>query len=328
MRRIGALSAVCVALLLGGGLIARTAQSAPPVAACATQDNVLGLSRVVEFDAADGPLFGRVHNGGYDFLHDGEVVLTFDDGPLRHYTRAVLKALDAHCTKATFFMVGRMALADPQMVREVAEQGHTVGTHTWSHANLHQIGPAAAEAEVEMGISAVRNALGRPITPFFRFPYLRDTQGTLRHLVDRHVATFSIDVDSKDYMTTSASAVIGRVLGGLATSRKGIILMHDIQASTARAMPTLLAELRARGYKVVHLRPKAEVQTVAEYDAQVLQQAERRRVAGGDRRPLAKRALTWPATVLTQSQAEQAPSPSRPARPRAEDDWISNIFRW
>jgi peptidoglycan-N-acetylglucosamine deacetylase len=136
MRRIGALSAVCVALLLGGGLIARTAQSAPPVAACATQDNVLGLSRVVEVDAADGPLFGRVHNGGYDFLHDGEVVLTFDDGPLRHYTRAVLKALDAHCTKATFFMVGRMAVADPEMVREVASHGHTIGAHTWSHAKL------------------------------------------------------------------------------------------------------------------------------------------------------------------------------------------------
>jgi peptidoglycan-N-acetylglucosamine deacetylase len=295
--------------------------------ACTPSPTKLGVSRTVVIDTQAGPRFGVQYKDA-SFLADGEVVLTFDDGPSRAYTKPILDALAAHCTKATFFMVGRMALADPQMVREVAEQGHTVGTHTWSHANLHQIGPAAAEAEVEMGISAVRNALGRPITPFFRFPYLRDTQGTLRHLVDRHVATFSIDVDSKDYMTTSASAVIGRVLGGLATSRKGIILMHDIQASTARAMPTLLAELKARGYKVVHLRPKAEVQTVAEYDAQVLQQAERRRVAGGDRRPLAKRALTWPATVLMQSQAEQAPSPSRPARPRAEDNWISNIFRW
>jgi peptidoglycan-N-acetylglucosamine deacetylase len=295
--------------------------------ACTPSPTKLGVSRTVVIDTQAGPRFGVQYKDA-SFLADGEVVLTFDDGPSRAYTKPILDALADHCTKATFFMVGRMALADPQMVREVAEQGHTVGTHTWSHANLHQIGPAAAEAEVEMGISAVRNALGRPITPFFRFPYLRDTQGTLRHLADRQVATFSIDVDSKDYLTTSASAVIGRVLGGLATSRKGIILMHDIQASTARAMPTLLAELRARGYKVVHLRPKAEVQTVAGYDAQVLQQAERRRVAGGDRRPLAKRALTWPATVLTQSQAEQAPSPSRPARPRAEDNWISNIFRW
>jgi peptidoglycan-N-acetylglucosamine deacetylase len=321
MRTVRAISLV-VACLVAGQLQPAFAQ-----ATCTPDATKLGVSRTVVIDTQAGPRFGVQYKDA-SFLTDGEVVLTFDDGPSRAYTKPILDALAAHCTKATFFMVGRMALADPQMVKHVAEQGHTVGTHTWSHANLHQVGPAAAEVEFEMGISAVRNALGKPITPFFRFPYLRDTQGTLRHLADRHVAAFSIDVDSKDYLTTSPSAVVGRVLGGLAKSRKGIILMHDIQASTARALPTLLAELKARGYKVVHIRPKAEVQTVAQYDARVLEQADRRRIAG-DRGPLAKRALTWPATVLSQSQAEQAAS--RPAAaPRAQpaDDWISNIFRW
>ena len=319
MRTLRAIS-LATACLVAGQLPPAFAQ-----ASCTPDATKLGVSRTVVIDTQAGPRFGVQYKDA-SFLADGEVVLTFDDGPSRAYTKPILDALAAHCTKATFFMVGRMALADPQMVKYVAEQGHTVGTHTWSHANLHQIGPAAAEVEVEMGISAVQNALGKPITPFFRFPYLRDTQGTLRHLADRHVAAFSIDVDSKDYLTHSASAVVGRVLGGLAKSRKGIILMHDIQASTARALPTLLAELKARGYKVVHIRPKAEVQTVAQYDARVMDQAERRRIAG-DRGPLAKRALTWPATVLTQSQAEQAAS--RPApRTRPDDDWISNIFRW
>ncbi len=161
MRRIGALSAVCACLLLGGGLLARAAQSAPPVAACATHDDVLGLSRMVEVDAAGGPLFGRVASGGYDFLKDGEVVLTFDDGPLRAYTRAVLKALDKHCTKATFFMVGRMAVADPEMVREVASHGHTVAAHTWSHAKLQGLAPDKAKDEIELGFSAVAQALRR-----------------------------------------------------------------------------------------------------------------------------------------------------------------------
>jgi peptidoglycan/xylan/chitin deacetylase (PgdA/CDA1 family) len=311
---------LAVACLMAGRL-----QPAFGQTACTPDATKLGVSRTVVIDTQAGPRFGFQYRDA-SFLADGEVVLTFDDGPSRAYTKPILDALATHCTKATFFMVGRMALADPQMVKHVAEQGHTVGTHTWSHANLHQIGPAAAEIEVEMGISAVQNALGRPITPFFRFPYLRDTQGTLRHLVDRHVAAFSIDVDSKDYMTTSPSAVIGRVLGGLAKSRKGIILMHDIQASTARAMPTLLAELKARGYNVVHIRPKAEVQTVAQYDARVLEQAEGRRLAGA-RAPLAKRALTWPATVLTQSQAEQS-APRRASRTRPADDWMSNVFRW
>ena len=321
MRTVRAMC-LAVACLMAGPLQPAFAQTA-----CTPDATKLGVSRTVVIDTQAGPRFGVQYKDA-SFLADGEVVLTFDDGPSRAYTKPILDALAAHCTKATFFMVGRMALADPQMVKHVAELGHTVGTHTWSHANLHQIGPAAAEVEVEMGISAVQNALGRPITPFFRFPYLRDTQGTLRHLVDRHVAAFSIDVDSKDYLTHSASAVIGRVLGGLAKSRKGIILMHDIQVSTARALPTLLAELKARGYKVVHIRPKADVQTVAQYDAKVLDHAERRRVAG-DRGPLAKRALTWPTTVLSQSQAEQAASrPAPPPRTRPADDWMSNVFRW
>lgn len=308
------IAAACVAV---GHLQPASAQTA-----CAPDASKLGVARTVVIDTKAGPRFGVQYRDA-SFLAEGEVVLTFDDGPSRAYTKPILDALAAHCTKATFFMVGRMALADPQMVKYVAEQGHTVGTHTWSHANLHQVGPTAAKAEIEMGISAVRVALGQPITPFFRYPYLRDTQGTLQYLTERNVAAFSIDVDSKDFLTHSPSAVIGRVMGGLAKSRKGIILMHDIQVSTARALPTLLNELKARGYKVVHIRPKVDVQTVAEYDAQAAQHAERKRVAGD--RPLAKRTLTWPTTVLTQSQPEAPARP--PPRERQEDNWLSNIFR-
>ncbi|MBX9588688.1 MAG: polysaccharide deacetylase family protein [Hyphomonadaceae bacterium] len=317
------LRAVCLAAAY---LAADSLQPAFGQTACTPDAGKLGVSRTAVIDTQAGPRFGVQYKDA-SFLADGEVVLTFDDGPSRAYTKPILDALAAHCTRATFFMVGRMALADPQMVKEVANQGHTIATHTWSHANLYQIAPSQAEAEIELGISAVRHALGKPITPFFRYPYLRDTKGTLGHLVDRHLAVFSIDVDSKDYLTTSAAAVIGRVLGGLATKRKGIILLHDIHASTARAMPTLLNELKARGFKVVHIRPKADVQTVAEYDDRLQQQADRTRMAG-DRRPLAKRTLTWPTTVLTQSQPEQVPPPRPAPRAQPADDWMSNIFRW
>ena len=63
-----------------------------------------------------GKLYGGLQYKADDLLKDGEVILTFDDGPLRRYTRRVLKALASHCTKGTFFMVGRMAVADPAMV--------------------------------------------------------------------------------------------------------------------------------------------------------------------------------------------------------------------
>ena len=292
---------------------------------CASDPSKLGVSRVATIDTGSGPRFGAQYRDA-SFLNDGEVVLTFDDGPSRAYTRPILDALAAHCTKATFFMVGRMALADPAMVKEVAEHGHTIATHTWSHANLHVAGPRAAETEVEMGISAVRYALGSPIAPFFRFPYLRDTGPATHHLANRNVAIFSIDVDSKDYLTTNAASVIERVLRELANRRKGIILMHDIHASTARAMPTLLAELKARRYKVVHIRPKTDVQTVAEYDAQAALQAERR--VASVRSPLAKRTLTWPTTVMAPSQPERAPPRPAPRERGENNDWIAKILKW
>lgn len=101
-------------------------------AACDNK-NALGVERVVEVDTTKGPRLGHVQYKDIDFLRPGEVVLTFDDGPSHQTTPKVLEALRAHCTKAIFFMVGRMAVAYPDMVRTVEEAGHTIGSHTWSH---------------------------------------------------------------------------------------------------------------------------------------------------------------------------------------------------
>jgi peptidoglycan-N-acetylglucosamine deacetylase len=289
MRRRGALAGICACVLLGGGMPMHAAQ----VAACATNPDVLGMSRMVEVDAAGGPLFGRVNNGGYDFLHDGEVVLTFDDGPLRPHTLAVLKALDAHCTKATFFMVGRMAVADPEMVQEVASRGHTVGAHTWSHAKLQGLSSDKAKDEIELGFSAVAQALHGPIAPFFRFPYLRPSPAAMDYLKARDIASFTIDVDSRDFRTRDGDAVKRTVLSQLAGARKGILLFHDIQPSTAQALAGILDELKQRGFKVVHLVPKQTATTLPEYDAQADRLITQRRGIAA-KEPLARRSLTWP----------------------------------
>ena len=293
MRRRRGLAGICACVLLGGGMPAHAAEVGPQVAACATNPNVLGLSRMVEVDAAGGPLFGRVNNGGYDFLHDGEVVLTFDDGPLRPHTLAVLKALDAHCTKATFFMVGRMAVADPEMVQEVASRGHTVGAHTWSHAKLQGLAADKAKDEIELGFSAVAQALHGPIAPFFRFPYLRPSPAAMDYLKARDIASFTIDVDSRDFRTQDGDAVKRTVLAQLAGARKGILLFHDIQPSTAHALAGILDELKQRGFKVVHLVPKQTATTLPEYDTQAGRLIAQRKVIA-TKEPLAPRALTWP----------------------------------
>ncbi len=219
MRRYASLVVAVVGVALWAGGAARAAE--PAVEACATSNDVLGLSRIVEIDTDKGPVFGRTPNGEFDFLRDGEVVLTFDDGPSRSTTRAVLEALDAQCTKATFFMVGRMAVADPAMVREVAKHGHTISAHTWSHAKLQSLDPDKAKDEIELGFSAVARALQGPVAPFFRYPYLRTSPASMAYLKERKVASFGIDVDSRDFKTRDGATVKATVLAQLAERRKG-----------------------------------------------------------------------------------------------------------
>jgi len=273
-------------------LLAQAQPGKSDVDACQSKD-VLGVERVVEVDTAEGPRLGNLQYQDFDFLEPGEVVLTFDDGPSRQTTETVLAALAAHCTKATFFMVGRMALAEPDLAKRVAALGHTVGTHTWSHANLGSSSKEKMVREIEMGVSAVSAALGQPVAPFFRFPYLSAPKRGVKYLEERNLGIFSIDVDSFDYRTRSAAKMQQTVLAGLKARGKGIILFHDIQHSTARGVMSLLDELKRRGYKVVHLKPKQAVTTVAKYDA-IAGNELARRVVKTSGQPLASRSMVWP----------------------------------
>ena len=107
-------------------------------AACPGNPDALGVARVVEIDTTGGPGFGFEHFKSMDFLRPGEVVLTFDDGPWPRNTPAVLAALAAHCTKAIFFPIGKHAMWQPGILKQVAAAGHTIGSHTWSHADLSE----------------------------------------------------------------------------------------------------------------------------------------------------------------------------------------------
>lgn len=269
--------------------------SVPLPAGCENRSDVIGLSRVVEIDTSAGPHFGESQYKGTSFLADGEVVLTFDDGPMRRYTLPILDALDAHCTRATFFAVGRMALADPETLQETARRGHTIGSHTWSHQNLKALSAAGAKKEVELGISAISAALGAPIAPFFRFPYLGDSKAMRGYLGERQQGIFSIDVDSRDFKTRNPGAVLRTVVSQLRSARKGILLFHDIQPSTAGALQSLLADLKENGFKVVHIVAKSPAATLPEYDA-VAEKALARKKLAMSANPLATRAVNWPQT--------------------------------
>lgn len=231
--------------------------------------SALGVSRTVQIDTMGGPGFGMSQYRDYDFLQPGEVVLTFDDGPWPVTTPMVLAALKAECLRATFFSIGKHATWHPEVLKQVVAAGHTVGSHTWSHQNLAHKSSQEAQDEIEKGMSAVAMMAGTPIAPFFRYPQLRQTGNLKAYLVQRNVAAFSIDIDSEDFKIKNPDVLVGSTMAKLKKNGKGIILMHDLHKWTALAVPELLAQLKANGYKVVHVRAKDTLDTLPEYDAMV-----------------------------------------------------------
>jgi peptidoglycan/xylan/chitin deacetylase (PgdA/CDA1 family) len=245
------------------------------IAAC-DQPGGMGLSRIVEIDTTGGPGFGFEHFKQYDFLRPNEVVLTFDDGPWPENTPAILKALADNCLKATFFEIGKHALWHPEIAKQVAAAGNTIGSHTWSHKDLaknpYAMDVELAKQEIEMGVSAVHVAVAGPVAPFFRFPALQHPPELLSYLAERNIASFSTDIDSFDFKMRKPQQVVESVMRKLEKQGKGIILMHDFQRATAEALPELLRQLKAGGYKVVHVVPRSPVTTVPKYDEMLMQQ--------------------------------------------------------
>jgi peptidoglycan/xylan/chitin deacetylase (PgdA/CDA1 family) len=226
---------------------------------------------VVQIDTTGGPGFGFEHFKQLDFLRDKEVVLTFDDGPWPGNTPAVLKALADQCTTGIFFSIGKHATYHPEILRQVAAAGHTIGAHTWSHANLNnkKLSEAQRKDEIEKGFSAVKWALEASPAPFFRFPALQHPPEMVTYLGERNIAIFSCDIDSFDFKTHKADQVVTNIFKKLDKVGKGIILMHDFQKHTAEALPEVLRRLKAGGYKVVQMKAKAPVQTLAQYDEEL-----------------------------------------------------------
>jgi peptidoglycan/xylan/chitin deacetylase (PgdA/CDA1 family) len=277
------------------------AQASPPspwpafVPPSCSNPNALGIERVVEIDTTGGPGFGFEHFKSHDFLREGEVVLTFDDGPWPKNTQAVLAALAAHCTRAIFFPIGLHATYEPAILNQVAAAGHVIGSHTWCHqdlsktkgrCNVHgkvQTVEYDPKDEIEMGISAVHWAVGGPTAPYFRFPALRQPQELIDYLGKRNIAIFSADMDSFDFKMHKPDQVRQSVMEKLKKHGKGIVLMHDFQHATAEAAMDLLNDLKAGGYKIVFMQPKFAVTTIAAYDETILKQVKGS--GGGDARP-------------------------------------------
>jgi peptidoglycan/xylan/chitin deacetylase (PgdA/CDA1 family) len=261
--------------------------AAPIRDASCTNPNALGIARVVEIDTTGGPGFGFEHFKSYDFLRPGEVVLTFDDGPWPRSTATVLQALAEECVKAIFFPIGQHAMWHPEILKQVAAGGHTIGSHTWSHQDLSktrgrirttngksEISDYDPKEEIEKGMSAVKIGIGDSgqETPFFRFPQLKQPPELVTYLGSRNVAMFSTDFDSFDFKFRKPEQVVQSVMDKLKKHGKGIILMHDNHPWTANAVREILAQMKAGGYKVVQMKAKDPLVTLPEVDDVVMKE--------------------------------------------------------
>jgi peptidoglycan/xylan/chitin deacetylase (PgdA/CDA1 family) len=222
--------------------------------------DTLGTSRVLSVDAASFPRVGLKSFPQTLPLRDHEVILTFDDGPWPPTTPKVLKALADECVHATFFLIGKPASEHPSMVRRIAAEGHTIGTHSWTHPSLAQIKPSEATDQIAHGISAVEMALHgsattTPSTPFFRFPGFQSTPATLDFLQSRGIIVFGTDLWASDWNQMTPKQELKLLTSRLEATRKGIILLHDPKAHTAAMLPAFLRYLRENHYHVVHLVP-------------------------------------------------------------------------
>jgi peptidoglycan/xylan/chitin deacetylase (PgdA/CDA1 family) len=131
-----------------------------------------------------------------------------------------------------------------------------VATHTQNHP-LSRMSPLSAVQEIESGIASVGHALGprRQVAPFFRFPGLYRTGAAETYLRRRSLMVWSVDVDSYDWKRNTTEQMLAGTMARLEARRGGILLMHDIKPKTARALPRLIAMLKARGFRVVHVVP-------------------------------------------------------------------------
>jgi len=180
-----------------------------------------------------------------------KIALTFDAGASGVPTPAVLNALRASGLRVTFFITGKWAEQNPQLVKQIRQDGHEIGNHTYSHPDLRKLSDAEIREQLEKTDEVVTRITGRPCDPYFRPPYGARNKRVIRIAAEMGYTTIYWSLDSWDAFKKNITSsevkerVLERVQGG------DIVLMHCGSQATADALPSIIQELQSRGYQVV-----------------------------------------------------------------------------
>ncbi len=176
------------------------------------------------------------------------IAITFDDGPNPDTTTRLLDMLKERNIKATFFMVGRCVITYPQIVKRIADEGHEVANHSWSHPLLTSLGTTSVDSQLQRTHDAIVKACGK-VPLLYRPPYGEARLSQRKRIQETFgYPTILWDVDPLDWQhPRSSQKVHDRILSQ--TKSGSIILCHDIHETTVNAMPSTLDDLKARGYQ-------------------------------------------------------------------------------
>jgi len=183
-------------------------------------------------------------------IDDGSkaIALTIDDGPSPIYTPQVLRLLARYRVTATFSMIGIEAQAYPAVAREVADAGHLLTNHTWTHLNLAWLAPAAVTEQMSRGTDAIHAATGR--TPdLFRAPYGAWSPFVLSQCARTGMTPLGWSVDPRDWSRPGVASIVANIMRNTRTG--SIILEHDgggDRSQTVAALKIVIPRLLAAGY--------------------------------------------------------------------------------
>ncbi|HEY9596753.1 MAG TPA: polysaccharide deacetylase family protein [Cyanophyceae cyanobacterium] len=178
------------------------------------------------------------------------IALTFDDGPWPRNTLQILDILKQHNIKATFFWVGQCLKAYPQIAKQVVEEEHVIGNHTWHHS-YHHFNKTAAAKEIEDTAELIYKTTGVR-TALFRPPGGVMTNGVVDYAKQKNYGIIMWSDDPMDYRHVSPQQLVNNVVRKAKPG--GIVLMHDgggNRHATVQALPQIIAKLQEQGYRFV-----------------------------------------------------------------------------
>jgi peptidoglycan/xylan/chitin deacetylase (PgdA/CDA1 family) len=151
-------------------------------------------------------------------------------------------------------MIGQAIERHPALARQVREAGHSVALHSMAHPQLPEMTATAQLADLKAGQDAFEQALGMPAAAY-RFPFLAETPPMREALAAQRITVMSADAGADDWLPDQTPQMLAdRLLQRLTAAGGGILLLHDAQDQTAAALPHILQQLKAQGWRVVHLQ--------------------------------------------------------------------------